>query len=365
MHGIRGSLSCKTLEKRTINDTLGISKGHQVILSERIEIQSLKRQTQSKRLMANALGRSHSTINDEIKRGTAVQKKLVNGHAVYSENYYAETGQLVYENQREACKPRYKLLIVEEFIQFVKQKIQVEKCSPDIVVGRAVMEELFAPYERVCAKTLYQYIDEGLMSLNKLYLWLKLQRNTKPKRDRERKRILEQSIDERPQEINDRKTFGHWEIDTVVGKKAEGEPIVLTLTERLTRYQIIIKMTGKNEAAVKETMERLSKSNPNFPKLFKSITADNGSEFASLSETLKGLSSVYFAHSNSSWERGTNEKHNGILRHFIPKGKSLNDYSNNQIKQIMPWMNHLPRKILKVQTPTEAILIHFNQIQMT
>ena len=348
-----------------LNDTTSPVKGQHLTLTERIEIQTWKRLGKSNRFIAKELGRSHSTINDEIKRGTAFQKKLVNGRAIYSENYYAETGQFVYEKHREACKPRYKLLKVEEFIQFAKQKTQVEKWSPDIIVGRAVTEELYAPYERVCAKTLYRYIDEGLMNLNKLDLWLKLQRNTKPKRDRERKRILGQSIDERPQEINDRLTFGHWEIDTVVGKKTKGEPVVLTLTERLTRYQIIIKITGKNEAAVKETMESLSKGNPHFPKLFKSITADNGSEFASLSEALQGLSDIYFAHPYSSWERGTNEKHNGILRRFIPKGKSLKDYSNDQIKQITHWMNHLPRKILNYQTPTEAILIHFNQLQLT
>jgi IS30 family transposase len=203
------------------------------------------------------------------------------------------------------------------------------------------------------------------MDLNNMDLWMKLQLNTKPKRDRERKRILGQSIDERPQEINDRLIFGHWEIDTVIGKKTKGEPVVLTLTERLTRYQIILKITGKNEAAVKETMEFLYKNNPNFPKLFKSITADNGSEFAGLSQALQGLSDVYFAHPYSSWERGTNEKHNGILRRFIPKGKSLKNYSSDQIKQMTHWMNHLPRKILNYQTPTEAILTHFNQIQMT
>lgn len=348
-----------------INDTTGISKGQHLTLSERIEIQSLKRLSNSNRFIAKVLGRSHSTINDEIKRGTAVQKKLVNGQAIYSENYYAETGQLVYEKHREACQPRYKLLKVEEFIKYAKRKIQEEKWSPDIVVGRVITEKLFTPYERVCAKTLYRYIEEGLMSLNNMDLWLKLQRNTKPKRDRERKRILGQSIDERPQEINDRLTFGHWEIDTVVGKKTKDEPVLLTVTERLTRYQIIIKITGKNEAAVKETMEHLSKDNPTFPKLFKSITADNGSEFASLSEALQGLSDIYFAHPYSSWERGTNEKHNGILRRFIPKGKSLKDYSNDQIKQITHWMNHLPRKILNYRTPTEAILIHFNQLQLT
>ncbi len=196
-------------------------------------------------------------------------------------------------------------------------------------------------------------------------LWLKLQRNTKPKRVREDKRNLGKSIEERPSEINDRTTFGHWEIDTVVGKKTKDQPVLLTMTERLTRYQIVIKIQGKHEAAVNETIRSLSQDNPNFPHLFKSITSDNGSEFAGLSETLFGLSDVYFAHPYASWERGTNEKHNGILRRFIPKVKSLKDYTIQQIKQMMHWMNHLPRKILKYKTPTESILFHFNQIQGT
>ena len=348
-----------------LNDTTSPLKGQHLTLRERIEIQTWKRLDKSNRFIARELGRSHSTINDEVKRGTASQKKILNGKALFLEAYYAETGQLVYERNRDASKPRYKLLKVERFIQYAKHKIQVDKWSPDVIVGRAIELGLYGAYERVCAKTLYRYIDEGLMSLTNMDLWLKLQRNTKPKRDRERKRILGQSIDDRPQEINDRLTFGHWEIDTVVGKKNKGEPVALTLTERLTRYQITIKISSKNELAVKETMERLSKDNPNFPKLFKSITADNGSEFASLSEALQGLSDIYFAHPYSSWERGTNEKHNGILRRFIPKGKSLKDYSDDQIKQITHWMNHLPRKVLNYQTPTEAILTHFNQIQMT
>lgn len=109
----------------------------------------------------------------------------------------------------------------------------------------------------------------------------------------------------------------------------------------------------------------LSQDYPSFPHPIKSITSDNGSEFAGLSETLIGLSDVYFAHPYASWERGSNEKHNGILRRFITKGKSLKDYTIQQIKQMMHWMNHLPRKSLNYQTLTESILFHLNQIQGT
>ena len=348
-----------------LNDTTRMPKGQHLTLAERIEIQMYKGQAKSNRWIAKILGRSHSTINDELKRGNAVQKKIVNGKSLYQESYYAQTGQIVYEKHREACKPRYKLFKVPAFIEYATQKIKDDHWSPDAVVGRAIREEGFEPHQRVCTKTLYRYIDEGLMTLNNMHLWLKLRRNTKPKQTRERKRILGQSIDERPQEINDRQTFGHWEIDTVIGKKSKDEPVLLTLTERLTRYTLLIKLPDKQEGSIKRVIESLSKDNPCFPQLFKSITADNGSEFSSLSEALQGISSIYFAHPYASWERGTNEKHNGILRRFIPKGKSMKDYTAVQIKQIMDWMNHLPRKILKYQTATESILFHFNKIQTT
>jgi IS30 family transposase len=115
-------------------------------------------------------------------------------------------------------------------------------------------------------------------------------------------------------------------------------------------------------AAVNETIRSLSQDNPNFSKLFKSITSDNGSEFAGLTEMLLGLSDVNFVHPYASWERGTNEKHNGILRRFILKGNSLKDHTVQQIKQMTNWMNHLPQKVLNYKTPTESILFHFNQI---
>ena len=215
------------------------SKGQHLTLSERIEIQMMKGLDKSNRFIAKALGRSHSTINAEVKRGIVTQKKLINGKPFVWKAYYAQTGQLIYEKHREACKPKHKLLKVERFIHYAIQKIKVEKWSPDVIVGRVKEDGLFEYHERVCAKTLYRYIDEGLMTLNDMDLWLKLQRNTKPKPLRERKWVLGQSIEQRSQEINERLSFGHWEIDTIVGKKNKHEPVGLTLTEQLTRYQIV------------------------------------------------------------------------------------------------------------------------------
>ena len=86
--------------------------------------------------IAKALGRSHRSINTEVKRGTVSQKKLINGKMFVWKAYYAKAGQLVYEKHREACKPKVKLLKVKRFIYHAIQKIKVEKWSPDVIVGR-------------------------------------------------------------------------------------------------------------------------------------------------------------------------------------------------------------------------------------
>ena len=88
---------------------------------------------------------------------------------------------------------------------------------------------LFSANEQVCTRTLYHYIDSNLLNITNIDLLLKIRRKTKNKVLRVRKRVLGQSIEERPQEINDRLTFGHWEIDTVIGKKTKEEPVLLTL----------------------------------------------------------------------------------------------------------------------------------------
>jgi len=109
----------------------------------------------------------------------------------------------------------------------------------------------------------------------------------------------------------------------------------------------------------------MSFNNHYFKSLFKSITSDNGSEFVGLSEAVEGISEGYFTHPYSSWERGTNENHNGIIRRFIPKRISLVSVTTRSIKRIASWMNDLPRKKLDYLTPTEVFYDYFSQIQTT
>ena len=139
------------------------------------------------------------------------------------------------------------------------------------------------------------------------------------------------------------------------GVKDLNEPVLLTLTERLTCYELIIKIHGKNEQAVSKALEQLV-HREHSEEIFKSITSDNGSEFATLTEALSTGAEVYFTHPYSSWERGTNENHNGMIRRFIPKGTRLYNVCSERIRDINIWMNKYPRKILGYYTPHQQFL---------
>lgn len=154
-------------------------------------------------------------------------------------------------------------------------------------------------------------------------------------------------------EVDDRNTFGHWESDTVLGRKGSGEPAIFTIVERLTGYCLSIRISGKTTAGVTEAMEQLKEQyGDKFAQVFRTITTDNGNEFAAFSafETLG--TKVYFAHPYSAWERPVNERTNRILRKFIPKGRSIHDFTAEHILMIADEINSTPRKRLYC-TPEE------------
>lgn len=163
----------------------------------------------------------------------------------------------------------------------------------------------------------------------------------------------------RPDTINSCLNSGHWEIDTVKSGKNTSFECLLTLTERMTRFEIIIKLANGKAATVVEALNKLERkfSPAIFKNLFKSITADNGSEFMdfegleySKDKTYKRLD-LYFVHPYRACESGTNENHNGIIRRFFKKGTDFSQRSDDQIKDVQIWMNNYPRRILKGYTP--------------
>ena len=195
----------------------------------------------------------------------------------------------------------------------------------------------------------------------------KLKRNTKSHRIRKNKKKLGRSIEQRSQEVNKRDVFGHWECDLVLGHKTKDDEVLLTLSERMSREFLIIKIPDKTAASVMNAFKSLRKQySEHWNDIFKTITTDNGSEFADLSQ-LEDISKslVYYAHPYTSCDKGTVERHNGLIRRFIPKGDYIHNYSLQQIIDIETWCNSLPRKILAYHTPDEIFERELDRIYQT
>ena len=340
------------------NHTTEHRKGQHLLSEERHEIEVRLKDGWTVYRIAKHLDRSYNTIKNEIKRGTV---SLYNGK---QKRYKADAGELVYKENRSSCRRINRCLEVSRFLMYVVRQFKSDKkWSLDACFGAALKSGKFRRNEMVCTKTLYNYVDLGLLPIKNIDLPEKLSRNTKTAKVRENKRILGTSIEERPENVESRTEFGHWESDTVIGKKDEGEPCVLTLVERMTRMCLWVKAKNHTAEAIQEALEQvMAYFGTQKNEVFKTITGDNGSEFADLSLLEDGKLKVYFTHPYSSWEKGTNECHNRMLRRFIPKGKSISDYTADEICFFADCINGLPRKILGYCTPEELFETQLDRI---
>ena len=314
---------------------------------QRGQIQALLEQGIPKAQIAKRVGIARSTLYEELRRGTVDQMR---SDLTKHRRYFAETGQLVYEQHRMVCRKPLKLAKASDFIEYLEHSILHDKLSPDAVCGRARLEGTFPV--TICTKTVYNYIAQGLIRVKNTDLLLKPGRNNHKHHCRRNRRILGASIEQRPAIVDGRQEFGHWEIDTVVGKRGSGE-VLLTLDERMTRKRHIIKIPGRTKEAVGKALQCLQQAyGEMFHLVFKTVTSDNGSEFSGLTEALAGVG-VYFAHPYSSGERGTNEKQNSIVRRFIPKGMDMSEVSEYVVRKAEDFINGLPRKMFGYRTPAE------------
>jgi len=291
-----------------------------------------------------------NTVRNIIKKGMT---PLYNGKV---QRFKAKTAWNAYqENRSHSCRT-YEALEKRPFLRYVEKRFREDRWSLDACVGRALEEGSFDRSEILCTKTLYHYVDLGLLNIKSIDLPQKLSRNTKIHKDKENKRALGRSIEERPGEVDTREEFGHWETDLVIGKKSENDEVLLTLLERKTRDFFIIRLPDKSADSVLEAFQKMqTELGDSFSKVFHTITTDNGSEFARLTELETGTSTkVYFTHPYTSCEKGSIENHNGLLRRFISKGKRISDYSEDDILAVELWANSLPRRILGYKTPDEA-----------
>ena len=203
--------------------------------------------------IAKELNRPINTVLNEIRRGTTKQIKQGKEFNVY----FADTGEAVYKKNRLKSSRKYKLLECSDFIKYVVDKVKNDHWSLDACVGEALHSSRFSPSQIISTKTLYNYVDLGLLPIKNIDLPAKLHRNKKSTRVRNNKKKLGTSISDRPNSIENREEFGHWEIDCVLGEKSNKDNVLLTLVERKTRYAIISEMPSHSAISVTKTLDKI------------------------------------------------------------------------------------------------------------
>lgn len=325
-------------------------------LEQRREIEKMYAEGERVVDIAARLKRSAAAIYEELKRGYT----HLNSDLTTEERYSPEIAQQRYEENLKAKGGELKIGNDYELSAFIEKKIGEEGYSPAAVVGEIKRLGLTFKTE-ISEKTIYNYIDKGIFyGISRESLPEHGER--KRKYDKvERKKAARapqgESIEERPQEINDRQTFGHWEGDCVCGKKRTKETLFV-LSERLTRNEIIIKMPDQTAASVVAALNKLElRFGKKFSQIFKSITFDNGSEFMDCAEIEKSIygkdrkrTKVYYCHPYSAYERGTNENINKMIRRFLPKGTDFRKVTAAYIQRVETWINNYPREILGFET---------------
>lgn len=315
---------------------------------ERGAIQQLKKLGYSNRAIAGLINCSPSTIGYELKRGTPAYAGRGR-----KPGYSAKRGAAVYKANRLKCHRPKAVPRNSNFLCWMVEQIRNHKWSFDACAGYATVHNLFPEEKIPCTKTLYNLLWKGELPLTLFDLPEVLSRR-KHGKPRISKRMNGKSIDERPAEATERNTFGHWESDTVLGRKKKGDPAVFTIVERLTGCYLSIRVDGKTTDGVDEAMEHLyAEYGDRFNKIFRTITTDNGSEFTVFSKFESLGTKIYFAHPYSAWERPINERSNRLLRRFVPKGVSITAYTDEQILMFADEINALPRKRLGYRSPEE------------
>jgi len=330
------------------NHTTVRKKHKHILRDDRYVIEQMLNSGQTKEAILAVIGCTHKTLGREIERGTW---QRLNSTTYEYENVYSwDVSQRKHE-ENARNKGRYaKINDTPELRKFLEIQIKKHKYSPEAALLKAKEKGFLV---EISVKTLYNNIDSEEIGVTREDLLRKKgwkQDKTKP--GKAGNNLKGESIDNRPDEANNRSEYGHWEMDLIVSCKG-GQGALLTLTERKTRQEIIIRLPDKTQRSVKRALDRLERRHGGeFKKKFKTITTDNGSEFLDFKSLEKSCKSkgnrfkMYFAHPYSSWERGSNENANGIIRRFFPKGTDFSKVSLASIQAVEDWMNEYPRRIL-------------------
>jgi len=311
----------------------------QVTSEQRYAIAQMLQAGCAKKIICTAIGKDKSVLSREIKRNST------------SRSYSATQAQSFANERKERFRRARKF--TEEIRSHIEKCMREEQWSPAQIVGDAKRRGL----EMVSKERIYQYIREDKRKGGTL--WKQCRHKLKHrKRPVGGKKVVipdKVSIDERPVVVNEKKRFGDWEIDTIVGPENHGA--ILTVTERLTGFLLMKKLPeGKNAKALAKTLCYMLLPYKDFVH---SITSDNGTEFYEHKLIAQKLNAdYYFAHPYSSWERGLNEYTNGLIRQYIPKKEAFSRFSDKDIEYFQHKINRRPRKLLNYESPKNKFF-HF------
>ncbi len=309
----------------------------QLTENERYQIYVMNKAGHSQEDIAHWLGRSPSTISRELRRNHGLR-----GYRP------GQAQRMSDERRRDAHKARK---MTAEITGWIEALIGQE-LSPQQVV------DYLRRHSKVCLhhETVYQFIYADKAAGGELYRHLRVASKSYRKRygsydarGRIKNRV---DIDARPAVVDRRNRIGDWEGDTVMGLRRQSA--LLTMVERKTLYTVIARLTGKRadllaEAAIGSMLHLKDK--------IKTITLDNGLEFAQHEAIAKGLQAdIYFAHPYCSWERGINENTNGLIRQYFPKGTDFTRVTDEEIMFVMNRLNNRPRATRGGRSPNELLL---------
>lgn len=318
---------------------------------DRLKIERMLKEKRKPKEIAAALHVHSSTIYREIKRGLMVQRT---SELIDREIYCPDVAENKYQANLAAKGPALKLGSDHRLAAYIEDKIVNEKYSPEAVLLK-IKEDGLDFSVTISKWTLYSYITKGVfLSVTNKSLPRKGKKKNKSYRKVRAANLPKgDSIEDRPQEIDERLFFGDWEMDTVESCKKDLSRL-LVLTERKFRREIIIKIPDGTTQGVVRALDQLERKLGSrlFRNIFHTITVDNGSEFADCEGieqsclTKRKRTHVYYCHPYSAFERGSNENANTLIRRWLPKGTKLSAVTKTQVKQIEDWMNNYPRIVL-------------------
>ena len=281
-----------------ITESVERKKGQHLQREERGAIQHLKNAGYTNRAIARAIGCSPTTVGNELKRGTPPRKSSKGRKPGYS----ARRGEAAYKANRKRSRKPHRICHCTRFICWIMEQVKEHKWSLDACVGYARLHKLFSAEEMVCTHTLYNEVWAGSLDLSVTELPEAMKRKQhKGSKPREHKKNFGTDISQRPEIAALRIEEGHWEGDTVVGKRDGKEAVVLSLLEKKTENYIAIRIPGKDADSVLNAMQSLREEfGDKFSQVFKTITVDNGSEFFAFSQVENWGCAVYFAHPYTS-----------------------------------------------------------------